>query len=1540
MINIEIDYARIRPYGGSRDKGFEELVCQLASLEPRESSSLFHRKGLGADGGVECFLRNPDGSETGWQAKYFFSLSASQIGQLDKSIEQALEKHPRLNRFVVALPFDLRDARVGKKQTELGRWEAWTARWKAEAAKSGRSLDFELWGATQLTERLSRDLPRYRGRAVFWFDEAVLGPSWFRQRFETSRAALGARYTPDTNIDLPIRRTIQQFCRDPSLMSEVEEWSLKINERGYRAVDQLARFDDGKAFSKGAECISTALQSLNELLNTFSAEPDYEFPLGQLLERAGNLQRAGSAAARAFWEYERKAGEKPDRERYAEHTLFQLSDTLGEIVEDIKSDRWNVVNSRRLLVSGEAGVGKSHLFGDAVQYQIEREWPAILVLGSSLVEADPWTQIIAALGLQGWSTDDLLGALDAAGQAAGVRTVLFIDAINERHGIDLWAPRIAAFLQSIEGYPHVGLALSCRTTYLPYIAPEDQSFHGLQRIEHRGFAGRPDAANKYLDQRGIVRMAAPNLIPEFYNPLFLKTCCDFLEKDGRKELPRGLTGVTEIFGFYSEAVARAIEARLKLDRRRNIVAQALTKLAAAFDDGYRGYTDVETAIAMLDKLLPSDGTVEKSLLSQLESEGVVAIEPVLNDDGKLTETVRFTFERYSDHRIATLLLDRHLDPANPSTSFAAGTPLNDVLTGNHAYERAGIIEALATQLPERCGQELPDLVAPDKHRDGRMINSAFLGSLLWRNQRYFTKRTLELLEAASKYTGESEMLRTLIAIATEPDNQFNARFLNSRLRPMPMPDRDSFWSARIIDEGENDEGPIETLIAWTLQNGFHPIEEQRAELAAIALSWLFTTSHRAVRDRATKALSTLLAPRLGLAARLVREFAAVNDPYVVDRVFAAAYGASLQGVDSAELSELAGSVWDTTFAEGRPPAHILIRDHARGIIELAAHRGVLPEKVDLSKARPPYQSGWPLEEVSSELVEEYKQDYPGGRYTDSIVSSTVNDGDFARYVIDSCVSGWTAFEIEYAGSDRSSLFKSWQENLALKNAAAAKQLIKVVDAAAALRASQKDLPVRFEYIVVAPGEKKKTKPAKSAQEIEWEKLERKLKSAERKLRTTMSEEEWKDYQLYGQAEVYADTFSRQGYSWPPRPDIHAMRRWVCKRAHDLGWTSERFAKQERNISSSGRMEHRVERIGKKYQWIALHELTAHLADHLAYNESFDDRLHVFDGPWNMRGRDIDPSLLVERSNGDGWRAWDPTWWMPATVQLKSAPPAARLAWLDSDDDFVNSDTLIRVRDPNTGRRWLVLDEFATWHQWGVHRGDKEMERQTWFSLKSFLVRSADAETIVQRLSGRDLNNRDLPELEIPWRGYLGEYPWHPVYADIEHWVPADRRYGLPAPAQPTVSKYSAERGGYDYSLIDNLSFYIPAPGLIAGLGLGLSNGKELTYARRNGDLCFFDPSTREPGPSAALVDEAAFIDFLRRENLEPIWVISGEKSVHGGRSHGGGYGGARSFTSIYRLDGDRFSRQDFFHKHTPSSDQLRELLAAANLEQNQKPASW
>ncbi|MER8447129.1 hypothetical protein NKH52_28485 [Mesorhizobium sp. M1066] len=1399
-------------------------------------------------------------------------------------------------------------------------------RWKREAKQASRSLEIELWAANSLTDRLSRRTPQYAGRLAFWFDATVLTPDWFRERFAEAREGLGARYVPETNIELPIRRTMQGFCRDPAMVEELEAWSGKVNEFGYRSVGALKQLDEKGLQPNATDQLAATMSEFLSALAGTSADPDYIFPITEILGAARAMRKESANCEHALWDQERSNAKGRDNIQYAASSLRRLSDVLEDIAEAMNSDRWQIANSRRLLVNGDAGVGKSHLFGDIVEHQIAREWPAVLILSGTLVEGDPWSQIIAALHLQGISTETLLGALDAAGQAAGTRAVIFVDAINERHGIDLWAARLPLFLKSIEAFPHVAIALSCRSTYLRYIIPDERPISGLSRVDHVGFAGNPDAANEYLDRRGIVRVAAPNLIPEFYNPLFLKTCCDFLEREGQRELPRGLTGVTSIFEFYSQAIARTIERRLKLDRNRRIVSQALQQLASAFDEGYRGYTDVSTANAILDKLLPPDGTVDRSLLAQLESEGVLAIEPTTDDDASVTEVVRFTFERYSDHRIATLLLGSHLDTENPSRSFEPGSVLHEYILGDRAYERAGVVEAFAVQIPERCGQELPDLVSTPGF-NGWLVYDAFEKSVLWRDQKCFTRRTLELLERNSQ-NDRHQVLRTLVAISTEPDNQFNVLFLHERLMKLKMPERDGIWSVFLVDEGEEDGSPVETLITWSLRNGLNAIDDSRAELAAIALSWMFSTSHRAVRDRATKSLSALLAPRLEIAANLIRRFRQVDDPYVLERVLASVYGGALQGVHGAGLAELARATYESIFEDGRPPVHVLARDYARGIIELALARNTLPADVDLAKVRPPYQSEWPLEEVSDAQIETYTEEYPSGRFTDSIVSSTVNDGDFARYVTDHAVGNWSALGIEWAGITREQVFLSWQDGFLSKHPSSGKLLDDVLKAAADLRQAYEQLgqPI-FRIVIVKPGKRapKSNDKLTDKPSPELAKLERKLDRTEQKLHSVMSDAEWDDYQLLGRPHVQADmSWRRRIHEWPPRLNRGAMRRWICKRAHDLGWTPERFGKVDRNLGGD-RHDHRVERIGKKYQWIALHQLVAQLADHLAFKESYGDTLRVFNGPWEALSREMDPSLLATHSHGDQWRQWDRTWWMPAVVKLRPMEPAARLLWLDSPDDLVSSEALIRVLDPKTGRKWFVIEEFAIWNQYGVRQGDRRIERKTWFHLQCILTKDADRDALVESLSDKSLNQRDLPKIEMPFRGYLGEFPWHPVYSDIVSWMPAGGWNGLPVAAQALVTNYLAERSGHDYSIEETFNFDLPSPGLITGLGLHLSNGKELTYSDAGGTVRFFDPSTQEPGPSAALVDHDAFLGFLKREGLAAIWVINGEKSVHGGRQDRG-YGGERSITSVYWLAGNQFQRRDHFDGHRATPEQVADLL--------------
>ena len=1492
----DINFENIRPFDGSRHAGFEEMCCQLASLESASSRENFYRKGRGGDAGVECYLRRADGTEVGWQAKYLFRWSDSLKAQLDHSIRTALDKHPQLVEYIVCLPFDLSDSRAGKGKTTREKWNAWCMKWKEFAAEQKRNLTIGLWGKSELTTRFAREDPAYSGRALYWFGHETLTAAWFKEQFGKARDSLGRRYTPENNVELPIRQDFLAFARHPELQKQIDGWFFRVTEKGSNAVDAIRRAG-AEAAQIHFDPLDEAIRALTSLLDGDPISPDRPYPIADWSTAASNCLNLARNAL--HWTYDLPPS-KPmgiKSEGWAQHTLHELMEVLHEIKSALASKRWQLTNTKAVLLQGPAGIGKSHLLADIVEHHLHKGGPGLLLLGGAFVDNEPWPQIRDQLDLP--PTEQFrhfLGSLDAAAQDAGMRAMVCIDALNERDGIDIWPQRLAAFLRTFEAFPRVGLILSCRATYVPYVIPDDLDEDRLFRVEHRGFAANGgEAAKVYLNKRGMVRPGAPDLVPEFENPLFLKTCCDSLQGEGKTEFPKGLLGVTSIFEFYYEVVTRSLNRRMKLDPHLEIVPKAITGFAQMLLDTGKGYATKHEAITLFESVLASGGSLEKSLLSQLESEGLLTVEPLRQDDGSLAQMVRFTFERFSDHAIASSLLDDHLNTHDVASSFQVDQSLHECVFEPENYERAGIIEAMAIQLPERTGVEILDVGSEASYT----VRDAFLNSLLWRKQSHFTDRTFELVRGLVE---TDELNDLLVSISTEPSNKFNAFFVHKRLMKMTMPERDAFWSVYLAERGF--EGPVETLISWVLQNDLEHIDEDRAYLAATMLTWFFTTSHREIRDKATKALASILSRRLLLAARLMGDFVSVNDPYVPERLLAACYGAALQGTEEAGLGELAQEVFDTIFADEKPPANALLRDHARGIVEYAAWRGVLTGSIDLTLARPPYQSPWPIEPVPDKLIDSYPEDRGHGAFRNAIVGSTVSDmGDFATCVVDHKVNRWSPAK---AGTmplpTPLDICRTWMQEFLTSATADQREAI-------------------AEYVSAAKGIKN-VHGHQSTPETE------RLDTAEVALQQTMTSDQWEDFRVRAKDFFRHKVFADQ----PAHFDVHWGRRWICKRAHELGWTSERFGNFDNRFRGHDRHDHRIERIGKKYQWLALQELIARMGDNLAFLdrhwEEGDDEPPRDRIAREVSLHDIDPSLLTTQTHYDGWGEWGRTWWVPFDPQFRAMVPHERFAWLESDSTIINESALIDLRNPKTGRRWLALSGFSNWRGFGIRGGEKELQRDTWFRLTCIVVHREDQTKMIESLRGKILTAPDsFPEVELhSGYLYLGEYHWHPEIRGFDRWSSQDDGRPFAVPIRPTVASYVCESGGYDYSIDRTISAKMPAPWLSKGMGLRLSSGRSLIFVNSDGRETFYDPSVVDSGPAAALVDRDEFLRVLDGQDLSAIWVIAGEKNVCGGSDACSGFGGRLRHTAIYRLDGDDFTRNLYTDRIHPTASQLEEFF--------------
>jgi hypothetical protein len=388
---------------------------------------------------------------------------------------------------------------------------------------------------------------------------------------------------------------------------------------------------------------------------------------------------------------------------------------------------------------------------------------------------------------------------------------------------------------------------------------------------------------------------------------------------------------------------------------------------------------------------------------------------------------------------------------------------------------------------------------------------------------------------------------------------------------------------------------------------------------------------------------------------------------------------------------------------------------------------------------------------------------------------------------------------------------------------------------------------------------------------------------------------------------------------------------VCKRAHDLGWYPPLHGAFDATVRGD-RYSHKVERIGKKYQWIALYELCARMVDNLQPARGGDAANDV------ARLRNIDPSLLVTQTEDDGWERFEESsFWVPTGPTLSAVTVDQALNWLSTNQDVPDGIDNIDVTDPDDGRQWLVLRGFESWRG-----GSAVVEREAWRRIGCCVVTQAhfaQALTLVEQehLQG----DEDVPSARSGgYHAYVGEHPWSWRASDagvdvddewIEHWRPS----GSATPSEgfcirPTTAGYLAEASGYDASISQNINLHLPAGWLMDALGLRLTDGATIKYVDATSMVRFMDPSVAMTGRSSALIDRETFLAYLEQEKLVAIWALAGEKNVYGARPSEG-FGGRWTFTRLFHSSGRNIvalARYETFD--APGSEQLQALRNAGS----------
>ena len=366
--------------------------------------------------------------------------------------------------------------------------------------------------------------------------------------------------------------------------------------------------------------------------------------------------------------------------------------------------------------------------------------------------------------------------------------------------------------------------------------------------------------------------------------------------------------------------------------------------------------------------------------------------------------------------------------------------------------------------------------------------------------------------------------------------------------------------------------------------------------------------------------------------------------------------------------------------------------------------------------------------------------------------------------------------------------------------------------------------------------------------------------------------------------------------WEKRLPRREMARWIVRYiSEDLGYERSDCHHYDAHIVEKygpGRNKPAwAERIGKKYQWIAMQRLASRLHDHVAPEK-----------PWWSTSSPSSPLILPDQ------RHFDPT--VRTAESLPAENSDSRIVvphieatseendadWLARTDDLPKAKAMISLTD-SSGADWWPLLVY-----WEVEKASHD-RRQRWVHVFAYIVEADDFVRARQFLSGDNFYGKGMPEGR-DLSGFVAEYPWGSVFADARE---GRSRYaeqpgaGLDAETSEVSFEPAWNRvfpdSGYDVTASESSSVTVPSPTLLEGGDLCWDSRGG--YAGADGRTVFREPGGADGGAVRLVAEPSDLRHRLTRTGKRLLWAVFGEKLIANPEFQAG-----RTFCQVAYLDED------------------------------------
>lgn len=622
----------------------------------------------------------------------------------------------------------------------------------------------------------------------------------------------------------------------------------------------------------------------------------------------------------------------------------QISDIISKAKQYLRMQKY--LNEKGLAIVGDAGCGKTFTLCKISEKLCKKE-NAYLLFGTDFSGSEmPLETILRKLK---WKQPNSFELLNDKMQKEGKFAIFIIDAINEGAGMYFWQEKLPTLLNQIRKWSRIKIIVSIRKQAVQTDVL-NETIKGFTRLSIPGFRDVREAVKKFFEHYNVDKEIDDfNQIQSFSNPLFLKIFCEAYSEAYYRDSES--PNIIEIYNSYIYKRNHVVSIGADADPRMNFTKCLLERIAYySLWNLQCGDIPREKAKSYSYRLCPYRMWSKDLLNNTLKANLLMEYKTY---DGM--EWITFEYDSMGDYLKADVLLRHKVDDYSKLKFLCR---LVDFTTAEYqtSTDNTKIFNFIKAFLSI---WNPPVELWHHKEIINGKLTDLFIEGLGLRNVANDLMQTdgtimEDILDANPNYLQPDVFINLL-----ENHNESVISEFHGKLLSMSMGERDAIWSASANSFYYIDD---ELKRLWN-NNGIN-----KKSLLVFEV-WLLSASYPSVRFPALRHIVNQLekTDSVDEVLYIMSVFKNVNDPYVLQGLYAAIYGYIVRKRNS-NLSISSMIVESFYSKHGQAPHDFVLRHWTLKILEWQWHLSC--DDTYWKAAQPPYDPSIsnPYENIPNEDI--------------------------------------------------------------------------------------------------------------------------------------------------------------------------------------------------------------------------------------------------------------------------------------------------------------------------------------------------------------------------------------------------------------------------------------------------------------------------------------------------------------------------------------------------------------------------------------------